>query len=65
MLAIGTGIEWLARRLAGSAARGAARAAGRALTKREQSPVKAATQDDSPAVVVKEVLYVRQVNLRR
>jgi hypothetical protein len=61
VLAIGTGLEWLARRLAGNAARGAANAAGRALIKRDQP----SAARDSSAVVVKEVLYVRQTQLRR
>jgi hypothetical protein len=65
VLAIGTGLEWLARRMAGNAARGAARAAGRALTKRQpEAPVRAASPAE-PAVVVREVLFVREVDLRR
>jgi hypothetical protein len=63
VLAIGTGLEGLARRMAGSAARGAARAAGLALVRRDQAPVK--TQAEVPAVVVKEFFYVREVELRR
>ncbi len=68
-LAIGTGLEWLARRVASNAARGAARAAGRAIVRRDsapraQTPVQATVTDDS-AVVIRETLYVRQVNLRR
>jgi hypothetical protein len=61
VLAVGTGIEWLARRMAGSAAR----AAGRALvsSNRPNPPAKSSTQPDS--VTVDEVLYVRKVQLRR
>jgi hypothetical protein len=60
VLAVGTGIEWLARRMAGSAAR----AAGRALIGQDRSVVPAAAprRDD---VTVDEVLYVRKVQLRR
>jgi hypothetical protein len=65
VLAIGTGIEWLARRMAGSAAKGAARAAGRALTKRQAAPASRASSVADPAVVVREVLFVREVDLRR
>jgi hypothetical protein len=65
VLAIGTGLEWLARRMAGNAARGAARAAGKALTKRQtEAPVRASSPAE-PAVVVREVLFVREVDLRR
>lgn len=61
VLALGTGLEWLARRVAGSAAR----AAGRALV--ERSPGSAVAQRESPtdALTVDEVLYVRKVQLRR
>jgi hypothetical protein len=62
VLAVGTGLEWLARRIAGSTAR----AAGRALISREQAtgdkPRQTATSDD---VTVDEFLYVRKVQLRR
>ncbi len=60
LLAIGTGIEWLARRLAGNAAR----AAGNALVRRDR-PDTPAPARGLDAVVVREVLYVREVNLRR
>jgi len=62
VLAVGTGLEWLARRMAS----GAARAAGRALVRREpeQSPaIPPASSSDS--VTVEEVLYIRQVRLRQ
>jgi hypothetical protein len=60
VLAVGTGIEWLARRMAGSAAR----AAGRALIGQERplAPAPSPRLDD---VTVDEVLYVRKVQLRR
>lgn len=64
LLAVGTGLEWLARRMAGNAARGAAKAAGRALTKRQTTSTPAQPRDEA-AVVVNEVIYVRQVQLRR
>ena len=57
VLAVGTGLEWLARRLA----KPAARAAGRALINgagREQS-------GDVTEGTIDEVLYVRKVQLRR
>ena len=60
VLAVGTGIEWLARRMAGSAAR----AAGRALIGQDRAivPTPAPRPD---LVTVDEVLYVRKVQLRR
>jgi hypothetical protein len=62
VLAVGTGLEWLARRIAGSTAR----AAGRALINREAAtpnkPQPAAVSDD---VTVDEFLYVRKIQLRR
>jgi hypothetical protein len=51
--------------MAGSAAKGAARAAGRALTKRQAAPASRASSVADPAVVVREVLFVREVDLRR
>jgi hypothetical protein len=60
VLAVGTGLEWLARRMVGSAAR----AAGRALIGQEAAPVaKPAPRSDD--VTVDEFLYVRKVQLRR
>lgn len=60
VLAVGTGLEWLARRLAGSAAR----AAGRAVLRPERSPA-ATTPHSNDTVTVDEVLYVRKIQLRR
>ena len=60
VLAVGTGLEWLTRRLAGSAAR----AAGRALVGSKPN-LPARTQPTGPDVSVDEVLYVRKVQLRR
>ncbi|HEU0074048.1 MAG TPA: hypothetical protein VFS30_08550 [Dehalococcoidia bacterium] len=60
VLAVGTSLEWLARRMVGSAAR----AAGRALVGADTSPTtKPAPRPDD--VTVDEVLYVRKVQLRR
>jgi len=64
VLALGTGAEWLARRLAGTAVRSAARAVlGR------QSNLPAATSKSALTtprdVTVDEVLYIRKVQLRR
>lgn len=61
VLAVGTSLEWLARRMVGSAAR----AAGRALVGAENnSPAtKPAPREDN--VTVDEILYVRKVQLRR
>jgi hypothetical protein len=69
VLAVGTGVEWLARRFAGTAARGAVRAAGRALiggqdrlpTRRGAGPAKKTPNQ----VSVDEFIYVRKVELRR
>lgn len=61
VLAIGTGLEWLARRVAGNAAR----AAGRALVRRDGPAAKAPPSTSTPPVTVKEVLYIREVELRR
>src|SRR6476661_4715396 len=62
LLAVGTGAEWLARRLAGSATKAVARKMlGGSST---QTPAKA--QPPAPHnVTVDEVLYVRKVSLRR
>src|SRR5262245_34108768 len=54
VLALGTGIEWLARRFA----RDAARAAGRALVERSDSRTE-------PADAIEELLYIRKVHIRR
>lgn len=61
VLAVGTSLEWLARRMMGNAAR----AAGRALIGgNDRAPVtKPAPQSDD--VTVDEVLYIRKVQLRR
>jgi hypothetical protein len=61
LLAVGTGLEWLARRMAGSAAR----AAGRALigADRPQTPV--VRPSAARGVVVDEVVYVRKIEVRR
>jgi hypothetical protein len=62
VLAVGTGLEWLARRLAG----GAARAAGRALLGQERRPAPVEkSRPAGPDVTVNEVIYVRKVELRR
>jgi hypothetical protein len=60
VLAVGTGLEWLARRMVGQAAR----AAGRALIGADNpEPPKPAPRTDN--VTVDEFLYVRKVQLRR
>jgi hypothetical protein len=61
VLAVGTSIEWLARRFAGTAAR----AAGRALVRgdRPVTPVKGAALE--PDVTINEVVYVRKIEVRR
>ena len=59
VLAVGTGIEWLARRLAKTAAI----AAGRALVGQSGQPAARRTAPDD--VTVNEMLYVRKVQLRR
>jgi hypothetical protein len=60
VLAVGTGLEWLARRMVGQAAR----AAGRALIGADNTPsAKPVPRQDT--VTVDEVLYVRKVQLRR
>jgi hypothetical protein len=67
VLAVGTGLEWLARRLASNAAR----AAERALTTREARPPAAIrprsiqVSDSNAAVTVDEMVYVRKVQVRR
>ena len=61
VLALGTGAEWLARRLAGSATRAVAR---KMLGGNSQVPAKAQTPAPRD-VTVDEVLYVRKVSLRR
>jgi hypothetical protein len=63
VLAVGTGLEWLARRMASNAAR----AVGRALVSREpQSPPrKKSRNSEVDAVTIDEIVYIRQVHLRR
>jgi hypothetical protein len=67
VLALGTGLEWLARRFATNAAR----AAERALTNRERRPVNEIVHHPSvPAerhsdVTIDEMVYVRKVQLHR
>jgi hypothetical protein len=64
VLAVGTGLEWLARRMAGTAAK----AAGRALigsSDRSQAPATRRATPSDEAVTVDEVLYIRKVQLRR
>lgn len=64
ILAIGTGIEWLARRMASGAARGAARAAGRAIAKHQPAQTAPKKRAPDPAVVVREFVYMREVDLQ-
>jgi len=61
ILAVGTGLEWLARRMVGSAAR----AAGRAIVSpvRPQTPIP--RPKHVPDVTIDEVVYVRKVQVRR
>ncbi len=62
VLAVGTSLEWLARRMVGSAAR----AAGRALIGADRSePSKPRPVPRPDDVTVDEVLYIRKVQLRR
>jgi hypothetical protein len=62
VLALGTGAEWLARRLAGTATR----AVARKMLGSSPSQVPAKAQPSAPTdVTVDEVLYVRKVSLRR
>jgi hypothetical protein len=61
VLAVGTGIEWLARRMAGTAAR----AAGRALIGGERPSLPAHRSRDTRTVTIDEVVYVRKVEVRR
>ena len=64
VLAVGTGLEWLARRMAGTAAK----AAGKALIGAADRPRTPATKQSAPSddtVTVDEVLYIRKVQLRR
>ena len=61
-LAIGTGLEWAARRLASNATRGITRA----LIQREPTKKpKASNGGSADAVAIDEVVYIRQVHLRR
>ena len=60
LLAVGTTVEWLTRRLAGTAAK----AAGKALVTgvRPSSPARRASNAD---VTISEVVYIRKVEVRR
>ena len=63
LLALGTGAEWLARRLANTAVRSATKAVlGRTLGPVNQPKSALTTPKD---VTVDEVLYIRKVQLRR
>lgn len=64
VLALGTGLEWAARRLSSGMAKGAARAAGRALISRAGGGQPAA-EATTPTTFVEEFLYIRQVEVRR
>ncbi|HLF71529.1 MAG TPA: hypothetical protein VI759_05195 [Dehalococcoidia bacterium] len=64
VLAVGTGIEWLTRRFAGSMTRAAARTAGRALIGGSDRAV-ARSEELPKTMTVDEVLYVRKIQLRR
>jgi hypothetical protein len=61
VLAVGTGIEWLARRMA----KPAARAAGRALIGAGDRSLPAKRDGGSANVTIDEVVYVRKVEVRR
>jgi hypothetical protein len=61
VLAVGTGIEWLARRMANSAAR----AAARALIGAERPHPPATRPSGAQSVTIDEVVYVRKVEVRR
>jgi hypothetical protein len=62
MLALGTGVEWMMRRMAGNAVR----AAGRSLIPGgNNAPAKQLSAAGPREVTVDEVLYVRKVQLRR
>ena len=61
VLAVGTGLEWLARRMAGTAAR----AAGRALISGERPRLPAKRSFEEPSVTIDEVVYIRKTEIRR
>jgi hypothetical protein len=64
VLALGTGLEWVARRLMA----GATRSAGRALVSSEKPPrnaVQPMTRQELPTTTIDEIVYVRKVQLRR
>jgi hypothetical protein len=63
VLALGTGLEWAARRLGSGAAKGAARAAGRALLNRGGATPRAPQAETT--AFVEELIYIRQVQVRR
>jgi hypothetical protein len=63
VLALGTGIEWVARRLAVQAAQAAGRALLRGSSPAAASPNRSIKGDGD--VAIDEVLYIREVRLRR
>src|SRR5690606_18771903 len=66
LLAVGTGLESLPRRRAGTAARRAGRAAGPALPTPEERPQPPARRtNETSSVTIDEVIYVRKVEVRR
>lgn len=58
VLALGTGLEWLARRFASNAAR----SAGRALVSQDRSE---AARPNSSDTSIEELLYIRKIQIRR
>jgi hypothetical protein len=62
VLAVGTSLEWLARRMMGSVVRSAGRALVGGSNRPEPTPPARRREDD---VTVDEVLYIRKVQLRR
>ena len=63
VLALGSGLEWAARRMGAGAAKSAARAAGRALLNR--GSVKDQPATPAATTLVEEMIYIRQVEVRR
>jgi hypothetical protein len=63
VLAVGTGLELVTRRLMGSAAKTAGRALAGGILPR---PARRTAKSDAPAeVTIDELVYVRKVSLRR
>jgi hypothetical protein len=67
VLALGTSLEWIARKFGGAAAKGAAKGAARAIVSQALSPAKQTSPPPAPLEpdAVDELVYIRRTRIRR